>query len=64
MSLISVSCPVCGASTYVSLPSGRRFVTTEPGEEERAEPTYGIDDERCDGCETTIPVVHGPRRDD
>lgn len=64
MSLISVSCPVCGASTYVSLPPGRRFVTTEPSDQERAEPAYEIVDEQCDGCEETIPVVHGPQRAD
>ena len=64
MSLLSVSCPACGASTYVSLPPGRRFVTTEPSDKERSEPTYDIVDENCDSCETTIPVVHGPSRGD
>ena len=63
MPLVSVTCPACGAATYVSLPTGHRFVTAEPGDGD--DPERGgreTIDATCDACETAFPVVHAPRR--
>lgn len=60
MGLISVSCPACGASTYLSLPSGRRFVTAELGEGDEGREGLEAMAATCDACETTFPVIHGP----
>ncbi|QCJ47960.1 hypothetical protein [Haloprofundus sp. MHR1] len=62
MSLVSVSCPACGASVYVSLPAGRRFVTAEPGEgvgdgEERTD--LETTTATCSACDASFPVIHG-----
>lgn len=58
MGLVGATCPNCGASTYLSVPAGRRFVGTERGASERE----GLETEEstCDRCETTFPFVHGP----
>lgn len=61
MSLVSVSCPVCGASNYVSLPATHRFVTAEPDEHEGRDGEE-VESVGCDSCETAFPVVHAPRR--
>lgn len=63
MSLVSVSCPACGASTYVSLPAGHRFVTAESAGDDRERAGRQVSDETCDVCEATITVVHAPQRD-
>lgn len=62
MALVSVSCPVCGASNYVSLPAAHRFVTAEPDEHDGrdGDEVEAVD---CDACEATFPVVHAPRRE-
>lgn len=63
MSLVSVPCPACGTSTYLSLPDGHRFVATEP---------VGDDDDRddlieetvtCDDCGTEFSAGHAPARE-
>ncbi|SFL11833.1 hypothetical protein SAMN04487950_2565 [Halogranum rubrum] len=63
MGLISVSCPACGASTYLSLPTGRRFVTAEPGEGDDGREDLSEATATCDACETSFPVIHGPARE-
>lgn len=62
MSLVSVTCPACGASTYVSLPTGHRFVTAEPAGDDPDRPGRETTDAACDACGETILVVHAPRR--
>ena len=60
MGLLSVSCPACGASTYISLPTGRSFVTAEPGEGDDLRDDLSELTATCDVCETAFPVMHGP----
>jgi rRNA maturation protein Nop10 len=62
VSLVSVTCPACGASTYVSLPTGHRFVTAEPAGDDPDRPGRETTDTVCDACGETIPVVHAPQR--
>lgn len=64
MGLISVSCPACGASTYLSLPAGRRFVTAEPGEGDQGRDGLEETTATCDACETAFPVIHGPEQNE
>ncbi|KTG10114.1 hypothetical protein AUR64_10995 [Haloprofundus marisrubri] len=59
MSLVSVSCPSCGGSVYVSLPVGRRFVTAEPGEGEEGASDLETTTATCSACSESFPVVHG-----
>ena len=63
MPLVSVTCPACGVSTYVSLPDGHRFVTAEPDGDEPARAGRTVSEEPCTACGATIPVVHAPQRD-
>lgn len=63
MGLISVTCPTCGGSTYLSLPTGRRFVTAEPGEGDDGRDDLSETTATCDHCETAFPVIHGPETD-
>ncbi|MFD1515384.1 hypothetical protein [Halomarina rubra] len=58
MGLVGATCPNCRASTYLSVPEGRRFVGTERGASERE----GLVEEEttCDSCGATFPFVHGP----
>jgi hypothetical protein len=60
---VSITCPTCDAATYVSLPTGNRFVTAEPGEGDDDRPGRERVEATCDACETAFPVVHAPRRD-
>lgn len=61
MPLVSVSCPECGASTYVSLPAGHRFVTAEPETGDNSgPPNQETSEVTCDGCQAAFPVVHAP----
>jgi hypothetical protein len=62
MGLVSVSCPVCGSSAYVSLPAGRRFVSAEPGEGDDGLDGLAETTATCDACGTAFPVIHGPGR--
>jgi cytochrome c5 len=61
--LVSITCPTCGASTYVSLPTGHRFVTAEPAGDDPERAGRDVSEETCDACETTITAVHAPQRD-
>ena len=60
MPLVSVPCPDCGASTYLSIPDGNRFVTAEPGagDEDRSDLTE--ETLTCDACGSEFPALHGP----
>ncbi|MFC6835646.1 hypothetical protein [Halomarina ordinaria] len=60
MGLVSVTCPACGAATYVSLPAGRRFVGSEA--DASARPDLETTPTPCDECGTEFPVVHGPEQ--
>jgi ribosomal protein S27AE len=60
MPLVSVPCPDCGASTYLSLPDGNRFVTTEPGEGDGDRTDLTEETLTCDDCGATFPALHGP----
>lgn len=62
MSLVSLTCPACGASTYVSLPTGYRFVTTEPAVDDPDRTGREQKETVCDACTVTIPVVYAPTR--
>ncbi|WP_224447039.1 hypothetical protein [Haloprofundus salilacus] len=69
MSLVSVSCPACGASVYVSLSDGRRFVTAEPDETGGGSSDDGgsdLEEETaiCSACDTAFQVIHGSRSTD
>ncbi|QIB73848.1 hypothetical protein GL213_09845 [Halogeometricum borinquense] len=63
MPLVSVPCPTCGASVYLSLPDGNRFVTAEPGEGDDDRDDLTEERLTCEDCGTEFPALHGPERD-
>ncbi|SFR43607.1 Trm112 family protein [Halogeometricum limi] len=63
MPLVSVPCPACHASTYLSLPDGHRFVTAEPGEGDDGRDDLTDETLTCEACGTEFPVRYGPARD-